>query len=301
MLRWLRGPILGVLSMALWFANTIFWMCPFFLVAICKILVPNRRWRHGCTGTLDDIASLWMFVNTSFINFFIHVKWEVVGDLELKTNEWYLVLANHQSWADIVVLAQVLNRKIPLLKFFLKKQLIYVPLLGFAWWALDFPFMKRYSKATLAKRPELAGRDLATTIKACERFKDLPISVMNFVEGTRHTSGKWDTQQSSFKHLLQPKAGGVAYTLQAMGKQLHEIIDVTIVYPKGLKSLWHLMSGKMQHVKIYLRQIHITPNLIGDYQKDPQFREQFQQWLNRLWHEKDALLIKELGTVPLSK
>ena len=66
-------------------------------------------------------------------------------------NGHYLVLANHQSWVDILVLQKVFNRRIPLLRFFLKRQLFWVPLLGLAWWALDFPFMGRYTPTS--RRP----------------------------------------------------------------------------------------------------------------------------------------------------
>lgn len=293
MLRFLRGPILGVIATLLWFANTLFFTSYFFIIALFKLVVPLKWFRIGCTAILDDIASTWMAANNTMINWFINIKWEVVGDVSLKMNDWYLVIANHQSWTDIVVLMQVLNKKIPLLKFFLKKELIFVPILGFTWWALDYPFMKRYSKSLLKKKPHLKGKDLETTRKACEKFKHMPISVMNFVEGTRHTEEKFQRVKSSFQHLLPPKAGGVAYTLQAMGKQLHEIIDVTIIYPKGIKSLWQMMSGKIDTVKVHLRKIPITDNLIGDYQNDKNFRIEFQAWLNKLWHEKDAILIAE--------
>lgn len=295
MLRFLTGPILGVLAMILWCINTIFWCFFFFIIALIKLLVPLKSFRIGCTSILDDIASSWMWVNNTMITKFIGVKWEVIGDVHLSVEKWYLVIANHQSWTDIVALMQVLNRKVPLLKFFLKRELIFVPVLGFTWWALDYPFMRRYSKSMLKKKPHLKGKDLKTTIKACERFKHLPISVMNFVEGTRCTPEKYAKQNSKFKHLLTPKAGGIAYTLQAMGKQLSEIIDVTIVYPQGKKSLWQLLSGHIRHVKIYLRTIPITEALIGDYQNDKQFRVQFQHWLNDVWHEKDAILIQEIG------
>lgn len=295
MLQFLRGPVLGVITALLWFINTLFWMTPFFVVAFLKITIPIKSFRLFCSRILNGIAGLWVWSNSAMISTFISVKWEIVGDVSLKMNEWYLVIANHQSWTDIVVLGKALNHKIPFLKFFLKKQLAYVPLLGFAWWALDFPFMKRHTKEQIAKRPELAGIDIKTTMKACEKFKHIPISVMNFVEGSRFTAEKKAKQKSPYQHLLLPRAGGVAFTLQAMGEYLHQIIDVTIVYPTGAKTLWELLSGKVRHVKIYLRQIPITADLIGDYQLDPEFKAKFQEWLNQLWHEKDMILTRELG------
>lgn len=296
MLLFLRGPVLGVLAMLIWFANTLFWCSYFFVIAIFKLVVPIKYFRIGCTSLLDDIASIWMATNSFMLRTLIGIKWDVVGDVKLSVDKWYLVISNHQSWTDIVALMEVLNRKVPLLKFFLKKELLFVPVLGFTWWALDYPFMRRYSKAMLKKKPHLKGKDLETTKKACERFKHLPISVMNFVEGTRCTPEKYAMHNSNFKHLLAPKAGGIAYTLQAMGKQLSEIVDVTIIYPKGKSSLWQLFSGYISRVKVHVRTIPITEDLIGDYQNDKKFRVHFQQWLNGVWHEKDAILTKELSS-----
>jgi 1-acyl-sn-glycerol-3-phosphate acyltransferase len=129
----------------------------------------------------------------------------------LEAKGHYLVLSNHQSWVDILILQKVFNRRIPFMRFFLKQQLIWVPMLGLAWWALDFPFMQRHTKSQLQKRPELAGQDIAATRKACEKFLGKPVSIMIFPEGTRFTPAKHAQQQSPFQHLLKPKSGGMAY------------------------------------------------------------------------------------------
>jgi 1-acyl-sn-glycerol-3-phosphate acyltransferase len=294
MLRFMRGPILGLIGGLLWIIISVFWMSIFFLIAFIKLIVPIRYFRDGCSCMLEDIASSWIWTCTSFINYVLGVKWEIVGDVNLRMDAWYLVISNHRSWTDILAVMQALNKKIPFLKFFLKKELIYVPLLGFAWWALDYPFMKRYSKSVLKKKPHLRGKDVETTRKSCEKFKKMPISVMNFVEGTRFTPEKNKQTNAKFKHLLAPKAGGIAYTLQALGEHITEIIDVTIIYPTGVNSFWDLLCGRISNIKICLRTLPITPELIGDYQNDKQFRVTIQAWLNKLWHEKDALLAKEL-------
>jgi 1-acyl-sn-glycerol-3-phosphate acyltransferase len=224
-----------------------------------------------------------------------HTRFVIEGDVRLRNDGHYLVLANHRSWVDIPVLQLVFNRRIPSLRFFLKQQLFWVPLLGLAWWALDFPFMKRYSRETLAKRPELAGRDVEATRRACERFRHIPVSIMNFVEGTRFTAAKHAAQQSPFKHLLKPKAGGVAFVLGAMGDALHAILDVTIAYPHGKPSLGDLFANRIPEVRVHTRELPIPADLVGgDYQNDPAFRERFQAWVNTLWEEKDARLERML-------
>ncbi|AFG42795.1 putative acyltransferase yihG [Escherichia coli P12b] len=76
-----------------------------------------------------------------------HLQWEVHGLEGLSKKNWYLLICNHRSWADIVVLCVLFRKHIPMNKYFLKQQLAWVPFLGLACWSLDMPFMKRYSRA----------------------------------------------------------------------------------------------------------------------------------------------------------
>jgi len=197
------------------------------LLALLK-LPPLTRWQSWMTYLLDACAVSWISVNNFTTRLFTRIRWHISGLDRLSRKDWYLVLANHQSWADILVLQNVFNRKIPFIKFFLKKELIYVPVIGLCWWALDFPFMKRYSKAFLQRNPHLQGKDIETTRKACRKFRFKPAAIMNFVEGTRFTREKHDKQQEPYQNMLKPKAGGAAFVLGAMVGQLHKILDITI-------------------------------------------------------------------------
>ncbi|MDP3284275.1 MAG: acyltransferase, partial [Desulfobacterales bacterium] len=185
------------------------------------------------------------------------------------------------------VLQRIFHRKIPFLKFFLKKELIWVPFLGLAWWALDFPFMKRYSKDFIDKYPHLKGKDIEITKKACEKFKTIPVSVMNFVEGTRFTAEKHRRQKSPYANLLNPKAGGVAFVLSAMGEHLDKIVNVTIVYPDGIKSFWDFLCGRIGEIKVMVETLPVNREIIGDYVNNAEFRENFQKWVNSVWEQKD--------------
>ena len=192
---------------------------------------------------------------------------------------------------DIFVLQRWLTGRIPLLKFFLKQELIWVPIMGLAWWALDFPFMRRHSEEYLKKHPEMRGKDLETTRAACEKFAQIPTSVMNFLEGTRFTPGKQQRQQSPFRHLLKPKAGGIALALNAMGDKFDRFLNVTIVYPDAIPTFWEFLCGKVKRVIVHIEQLPIPQEFIrGDYAQDPQFRANFQLWVQQLWQEKDALI-----------
>jgi 1-acyl-sn-glycerol-3-phosphate acyltransferase len=213
-----------------------------------------------------------------------------------------MVNCNHQSWVDILVLQHLLNRRIPLLKFFLKQQLIWVPVMGLAWWALDFPFMRRHSEEFLKKHPEMRGRDQETTRKACEKFSLVPTSVMNFLEGTRFTAAKHARQQSPYRHLLKPKAGGLALALNAMGDKFQAILDVTIVYPDGVPTFWHFLQGRMRRVVVRARVLPIPLALVhSDYTASAESRAAFQAWVQQLWRDKDAqidALLLEAGSSP---
>jgi 1-acyl-sn-glycerol-3-phosphate acyltransferase len=264
------------------------------LLSILK-LVPIRAWQTLLSHLLDGCATGWISVNGLNQDLLSGTQWQASGIDKLTKDDWYLVICNHQSWVDIVVLQRVLNHRIPFLKFFLKQQLIWVPLLGLAWWALDFPFMRRSSKTEIAKNPTLKGKDLETTRKACQKFKYKPVSVMNFVEGTRWTPEKYARQKPRFKHLLKPKAGGLAFVLGAMGDQLTTLLNVTIYYPDGVPTFWDFACGKVKRVQINAEAIPIAEiiqngHFSEHYQDDPKERVKFQSWLNDLWLQKDETI-----------
>jgi len=296
----IKENITGVFTVLLLVLNTLFWTFFLFPVAILKI-IPVKTWRKYINKTLDTIACYWIYCNNAGLKITRTINWEVTGVDNLSKKSWYIVLANHQSWTDIVVLQKIFTGKIPFLKFFLKKELIWVPVLGLAWWALDFPFMRRYSQSFLMKYPHLKGKDIEVTKKACQKFKDIPVSIMNFVEGTRFTSQKHAKQESPYKNLLKPKSGGVGFVFSTMGSMITSILDVTIVYPQGQASFWDFLCGKVNTIKVHVEEIPVTDDFIGDYVDDPVFKNTFQQWLNDLWHEKDIRIDMMKGkTLPIS-
>ena len=291
-MKWFRIiPILLLVAL-----NTVLHCLPLFVVALFKAVLPLAAVRRICNPLLTGLAESWVGVNSAMINAFTRTRFEISGEAALARDGHYLVLANHQSWVDILVLQKVFNRRIPLLRFFLKRSLFWVPVLGLAWWALDFPFMGRYSRKQIAKNPELGRRDMEVTRRACEKFRDIPVSVMNFVEGTRFTRAKHDSQSSPFRYLLKPKSGGVAFVLDAMGQGLHALLDVTIVYPGGIPSMLDLMADRVPEVKVLVRERPIPAELVaGDYQGDRAFRARFQQWMNGMWQQKDEDIARLLA------
>jgi 1-acyl-sn-glycerol-3-phosphate acyltransferase len=285
----MRRVFTGCLVTLLLLLNTLIMIGPLLIFGLLKLMFSGQL-RDSCSAAVMWMAETWAEVDKLIFALCIPTRWEVRGDKELRRDTSYLVIGNHQSWVDIPALIQALNRCAPFFKFFLKKELIWVPFLGLAWWALDYPFMKRYSKAFLARHPELKGRDLEITRKACELYKRQPVTIVNYLEGTRFTAGKHAEQQSPYQYLLKPKAGGVAFVLAAMGEQLDAILDVTVVYPsEHIPGFWDLLCGDVPHVIIDIQTRDLDPALWqGDYENDPVFREQVQGWVNQLWHDKDA-------------
>jgi 1-acyl-sn-glycerol-3-phosphate acyltransferase len=281
----------GVVASSLLVLNTLFWCGLLFLFALVKLAVPIKRVRAMVDRILNGIATRWVAGNGAWMHLTQRTHWDVAGFEDLAYRGWYMVNCNHQSWVDILVLQHLLNRRIPLLKFFLKQQLIYVPIIGLAWWALDFPFMRRHSDAELKRHPEKRFDDINATRRACEKFALVPTSVMNFAEGTRFTSSKHRSQRSPYRHLLKPKAGALALAVDVLGDKFDSLLDVTIVYPDGVPTFWQFLCGNVRRVVARARWMPIPLAFrSGDYARDPHYRKTFQRWLQTIWLDKDALI-----------
>jgi len=290
MLNFLPAPILGIVSMLLLVIHTIVFfstMLPFILL---KVIIPNATIRHYLTRVVMFLGTVWIDGNTFIQKMTVKIKWDVQGLEGFSTESSYLVISNHRSWTDIFVLQHIFNHRIPFLKFFLKKELMWVPVLGVAWWALDYPFMKRYSRQFVEKHPELKGKDMETTRKFCAKFKKSPVTVLNFLEGTRFNYEKHEKQNSPYRHLLLPKAGGIAIVLASMGEYLTSIVDVTIVYPENKPPMpfWDFLKGQIPTIAVRIRKLDIPKEFLGQsYEEDEATRKRFQEWINGLWREKD--------------
>ncbi len=288
----------GVLTFGMLTVNTAFWFVPIMTLALLKLFLPIVAVRRVLTRWLMWCAENWIAVNGLALRGSGSRGWCAENAGLLDRNGWYLVLANHQTWVDIVVLQVALNRRIPLLKFFIKQQLIWFPLLGLGFWALDMPFMKRHSPSYLARHPEKKGGDLEATRKACEKFRHTPTSVINFVEGTRFSEAKRVARNSPYEHLLLPRAGGIAVALSAMGEVFDAILDITLVYADGPPKFWDMVCGDRVNVTLDITVLPIDPALIaGDYQNDREFRRYVHRWLGELWQEKDTRIAEIKGRV----
>ena len=298
MLNFLPASLIGFIASMLLGLNALFWVPILLLFAVVKLVLPFKAVRLVIDPILVAIAEAWISCNSGWMALTQRTAWDVDGIAGLDPHNWYLVNSNHQTWADIFVLQHLFNRRIPLLKFFIKQQLKWVPVMGLAWWALDFPFMRRHSEEYLKRHPEMRGKDQAATRRACEKFALIPTSVMNFLEGTRFTPVKHQRQQSPYRHLLKPKAGGIALALNAMGERFQAILDVTIVYPDGAPNFWDFLCGRLQRVIVRVQILPVPAQLMNsDYANDAAIREGFQRWVQQLWQDKDAQIARLLTEV----
>jgi 1-acyl-sn-glycerol-3-phosphate acyltransferase len=278
----LRGALTG-LTLGL---NTVLVSLSLVPPALLKLLVPLAAVRRGADHALTGLASAWVAINNAWIAAVQPAaRWDVQGVASLHPRGWYLVMSNHQSWVDILVLQRIFHGHIPFLKFFLKRELIWVPVIGLAWWALDFPFMSR------GKSRSALHKDLEATRKSCEKFKTIPTSVMNFVEGTRATPAKRAEQKSPYRHLLKPKIGGLMVALATMGEQFQALLDVTLVYPHGTPTFWDLLCGRLDAVIVRVQQREIPADLLGMAPAGERARQvRIGRWVEQQWLEKDRLI-----------
>jgi 1-acyl-sn-glycerol-3-phosphate acyltransferase len=278
--------------------NTMVLTAAICILALARLLAPTDAVRDRVRKTLAGIAEAWISVNSAVLGMYATTDWDISLPGPLDRHGCYLVNCNHQTWVDIPVLQRCFNRRLPLLRFFLKSQLVWVPLLGLAWWALEFPFMKRASKEQLSRRPGLKGRDLENARKACMKFRNIPVAMMNFPEGTRFSTGKRDAGQAPYVNLLKPRIGGIGQVLYALADELDGLVDVTIVYSRtgdadSAPTLWQLVSGQVPKITVRADLHPVPARLRGrNFRTDREFRLELESWIDESWRQKDALISK---------
>jgi len=297
MLNSLRYGLQGTIVLLLVSISTVVLTTVIFLLSIFKLIAPRGRARNVMTHWLSSLGELWVSVNKGVTWFYRSMEWDIQLPDGLNHSRRYLVFCNHQSWVDILVLQHCMNRRAPFMRFLLKQQLIWVPFLGVAWWALDMAFLRRYSRQQLLKNPALRGKDLENAARACEKLKHIPVSMMTFPEGTRFTAAKHEQQNSPYKHLLRPRYGGIGQVLYSFDDALDSLVDVTIIYPDGTPTLWHFVSGQIRKISVHVRLRPIDNDIRGrNFQQDSVAKGHLKNWLNDIWEEKELSLAHALDT-----
>jgi len=296
MLTKVRYGLQGAIVLLIVSVSTVVLTTVIFILSIFKLIAPQGRARNTMTRWLSSLGELWVSVNKCAVWFYRDMEWDVRMPEGISHKGRYLVLCNHQSGVDILALQHCLNRRAPFGRYLLKHQLIWVPVLGVAWWALDMAFLRRYSKQELLRNPALRGKDLENAARACKKLKHIPVSMMTFPEGTRFTEAKRDAQNSPYKHLLRPRYGGIGQVLYSFDEALDCLIDVTIIYPDGTPTVWQYVSGQVRKIEVHIALRPIDDDLRGrDFREDAAAKGRLITWLGGIWEEKESLISHTLN------
>ena len=295
-LKHIYSSLVGIMAFTLYTMNTLLSCAALCVISIVRI-IPLQSCQNSWHRWVASLVPIWVSINTLIQNITIpKTQWIVESSsapLEqiLHPDHWYLLISNHQSWVDILVLQRVLHGHIPFPKFFFKRELLWtLPFASWVCWLLNFPLVYRHSREQMIKRPELKTRNLEITRNACEAYKQFPTTIANFVEGSRFSQSKHDLQASPYHYLLKPHTGGIALSLAILNQHLDKVLNITICYNSKKISFWNFLCGDISSIKVYIEPLPITSDLIGDYQQDREFRVHIQQWLNQLWLRKDQLI-----------
>jgi 1-acyl-sn-glycerol-3-phosphate acyltransferase len=302
MLNKIRYGLQGAIVLLVVSINSIVLTTIIFVLSLFKLIAPKGIVRNTLTHWLSSLGELWVSINKITASFYRGMEWDIQMPEEISHEGRYLVCCNHQSAVDILVLQHCLNRRAPFGRYLLKQQLIWVPVLGVAWWALDMAFLRRYSKQQLIKNPSLRGKDLENAASACEKLKHIPVSMMTFPEGTRFTETKMLQQKSPFKHLLRPRYGGIGQVLYSFDDALDSLIDVTIIYPFGAPTVWDFVSGQVRKISVRIQLRPIEDNIRGrDFRNDSVAKGHLREWLMNLWEQKEQMLSRAMDSDPVLK
>ena len=288
MIQTLKHAYYAAVSITCLLLNISIVIIPMLIISIVKLLSPSQKLRFYCTSAAEYIADFWVSNNTLIVKTFSPTKIEFIGADNVVMGGSYLIISNHKSWLDTLVLQLAFHNKVSFPKFFMKFQIFFVPFIGLACWVLEFPAMKRYSKEYLSKHPEKKGQDIAKTKEYCQKLSMRPTSIVNFVEGTRFNAVK--AQKSQYDNLLNPKAGGIAVILNSLSDRIDGVLNTTIVYDDSGYSLWDFMIRKIRNIKVNVEFIPIADIPFADYFKSESGKIKFQNWINKLWDEKDRYI-----------
>ncbi|WP_430737573.1 acyltransferase [Psychrobacter sp. VH5] len=270
-------------------ANSFVGSIPLWLMGVGKIITGAPI----ADKTVIKITNHWISSNNALIDNMLPRKdWRISLPDDVNTEGKYLLISNHQSWVDTSIVQYISEKRLPLTRFFTKFELIYIPIVGQAFYFLDFPMMRRHSKEAMAKNPALKGQDIEEAKRACALLKDKPFTLLNYLEGTRFTQAKHEQQKSPYTHLLKPRAGGLSLAINALGSEMDGLLDMTIVYPDGVPTYSDLWKGNIKRLGVDVRYLNIPAELFagikrGGYENDEQVKAQMFAWIEQVWRDKD--------------
>ena len=283
----LTSSVVGLITFLLILVELIIGFGTLAIINIPRGIIPIKIFKIYLAKISNIIGDLTVY-GLRLIMLFMHGNnISIINNQEFDRNEWYMAMSNHQSWADIFILLVAANYKLPLLKFFMKRELWWIPFVFLANKTLNMPFVNRHSKKEIEQNPSLRNQDYENTLKSCKRFLRTPSTIFSYAEGTRFTDEKHAQQGSQYNNLLKPKIGGMATALSAM-PDINTLVDYTVVYKSKKRDAWSFAKGDMKHVKVLVTKYKIPDNLKNrNYANDKDYRDEFKNWIETIWAEKD--------------
>ena len=280
------------------FIGVVTFLCILFILSVGVIilsivniprLVPNAKLKQSLGHFSNGIGSKIVELITASLKFLHSIEWEYNIAENLDIENWYIAMSNHQSWADIFILLAAGHKKMPLLKFFMKKELQWIPIIYLVHKTIDMPFLNRHSQKQIEANPELKKLDYQNAETAAKRFSRNPSTAFSFAEGTRFTHDKHLAQASPYKNFLTPKIGALAIALKGM-PQVNELIDFTVIYSTDKRSTWDFLCGEMRQAKVYAKAHEIPETLKGkNFDQEEEYRREFKNFIEKIWKEKQEL------------
>ncbi|XP_053730570.1 1-acyl-sn-glycerol-3-phosphate acyltransferase delta [Synchiropus splendidus] len=173
-------------------------------------------------------------------------------------------------------------------KVMAKKELAYVPVIGWMWYFLEIVFCKRHWE-----------EDKVTVARSLQNLRDYPVNFwfLLFCEGTRFTQKKHEVSMQvaeskglpKLKHHLLPRTKGFWLTVQNLRGTVAAVYDSTLNFrDKEAPTLRGILNGKKYHADLYVRRIPLE--LI------PEDEAECAAWLHKLYQEKDSFQDQYLQT-----
>ena len=287
-----RKSFIGILT---FFAILIILSFAVTLLTIVNIprIIPNKNLKISLGSFSNTMGSATVACITSALRMLHKLEWNFQIPKDVDTDTWYIAMSNHQSWADIFILLAAGHKRIPLLKFFMKKELQWIPIIYLVHKTVDMPFLNRHSRAQIQANPELKKVDFENAKKAAKRFSRNPSTAFSFAEGTRFNLQKHSVQQSPYPNLLRPKVGALAIALSGM-PEVNTLIDFTVVYATEKRSTWDFLCGELNKAKVVAKTYTLPEKLKNrSFEEEEDYRRDFQTFVDAIWSEKQQT-IKDL-------
>jgi 1-acyl-sn-glycerol-3-phosphate acyltransferase len=214
-------------------------------------------------------------------------------DVAMRENA--MLISNHQQMPDIPAIMKFSKTKERLgdLKFFVKKQLKWVPGMGWGMQFLDCLYIDR----DWASDRENIRKTFASLVDG-----KVPVYLVSFVEGTRLTLPKLAAAQAYARdhgltlprHTLVPRSKGFAASVEGLRTHIDAVYDLTIAYEEAIPSLWQYIKGMVQRIHVHVRRFPVA--------ELPESADDLRRWLMTRWKEKDQLLdhFYDTGSFPES-